>query len=73
MSEVVVIGDEARVRGYGLVGARVVPAVTPEEARAAWASLPEDPGLVILSPEAADALGEQLASQPWLVWTVMPS
>jgi vacuolar-type H+-ATPase subunit F/Vma7 len=56
MGTVAVIGEETRVRGFGLVGAAVFPADEPAAVRAAWAGLPGDVSLVILTRAAADAL-----------------
>lgn len=53
-----VIGGESRVRGYELAGAVVLVADDPEEIRTAWHDLPEDVGVVILTAEAAEAIGD---------------
>jgi len=52
-SRVAVIGDGVRVSGYALAGALVCPAANREEARAAWAALPPDIAVVILTADAA--------------------
>lgn len=57
MSSVVVIGEG--VAGYRLAGAHVVEAEGPVPVRAAWDALPEDTGLVLLTPAARAALGAE--------------
>lgn len=54
---VAVLGEAALVEPYALAGARVLPAATPEEVRAAWRGLGDDVLVVLLTPAAADALG----------------
>jgi vacuolar-type H+-ATPase subunit F/Vma7 len=53
---VAVIGEEVLVRGFGLAGARVLPAEDPAAVRAAWQELPGEVVLVILTRPAAAAL-----------------
>ncbi|MGE5131964.1 MAG: hypothetical protein ACM32E_03530 [Gemmatimonadota bacterium] len=53
MSRVAVIGDGVRVSGYALAGALVCPAADAAQARAAWAALPPDIAVVILTADAA--------------------
>ena len=55
MGQVVVLGEPARVMGYALAGALVIEAEGEEVARA-WASLPPETSLVVLTPAAARAL-----------------
>jgi vacuolar-type H+-ATPase subunit F/Vma7 len=55
---VAVIGEEVRVRGFGLAGAHVLPADRPEQVREAWRGLPDDVSLVILTGAAVAALGD---------------
>jgi vacuolar-type H+-ATPase subunit F/Vma7 len=57
MASVAVIGDEATVRAFGLVGVIVRPAGDPDAVRSAWAALPGDVALVLLTEAAAGALG----------------
>jgi vacuolar-type H+-ATPase subunit F/Vma7 len=56
MGGVAVIGEEPLVRGFGLAGALVLPAADAPAARAAWAALPDDVAVVILTAAAAAAL-----------------
>jgi vacuolar-type H+-ATPase subunit F/Vma7 len=55
---IAVIGDEARVGCFALVGVRVLPAGTPGEVARAWADLPPGTELVLLTAAAVAALGE---------------
>lgn len=71
MSRVVVLGEAARVAGFALAGATVLE-TDVDGADAAWRRLPEDTGLVVLTPAAADELEDRLSSRDRLLWTVMP-
>jgi vacuolar-type H+-ATPase subunit F/Vma7 len=53
---VAVLGERIRVQGFGLVGALVVVAEDPGSVRDGWRTLPDDVGVVILTPAAAAAL-----------------
>lgn len=57
---VAALGEQLRVQGFGLAGALVVAADTPEAARVAWRDLPADVALVILTSSAAQALALQI-------------
>jgi vacuolar-type H+-ATPase subunit F/Vma7 len=57
MTHVPAIGARRRVTGLATAGVVVLPADDPEAVRAAWSRLPADVGLVILTPDAAAALG----------------
>jgi len=54
---VAAIGERVRVAGFALAGVSVLAAEEPDAVRAAWRGLPQDTGLVLLTPAAADALG----------------
>jgi hypothetical protein len=71
VSSAVAIGDARRLAGYALAGALVVPAA-PEEAIAAWESLPEEVALVLLSPDVEPVLAPRLGERPEVVWAVLP-
>ena len=73
MSRAVAIGDERRLAGYALAGARVQSASSPEEIADAWAGLDEDAALLVLTPEARDVLAPLLAERDDLIWVVLPS
>jgi vacuolar-type H+-ATPase subunit F/Vma7 len=63
MGRVIVLGEPARVVGYALAGALAIEAEGEEVARA-WASLPPDISLVVLTPAAAQALGAATLAEP---------
>lgn len=69
--EVVALGDEVSIGGLALVGVRLRPASTSAEVHDAWSEL-LDAGLVILTPGAADALGERRWSPGAPLTVVMP-
>lgn len=56
------IGERVRLAGLELAGAVVLPAETPEEARAAWALVEGRAAVVILTPATARALAEEVES-----------
>jgi vacuolar-type H+-ATPase subunit F/Vma7 len=56
---VAAIGEDVLMRGFGLAGARVLPAEEPAAVRAAWQDLPGDVALVILTRAAATVLAGQ--------------
>jgi vacuolar-type H+-ATPase subunit F/Vma7 len=73
MSTIAAIGERERVRGFALAGVHVVAAEDPELARAAWRGLPDDVGLVILTPTAHAALARETGvSRDDRLWVVMP-
>jgi vacuolar-type H+-ATPase subunit F/Vma7 len=73
MSEIVAIGERARVRGFGLAGVDVLAADDPDAARAAWRGLPRDVALVILTSAAHAALpAAELDADRRRLWVVMP-
>jgi hypothetical protein len=51
----------------------VLPAESPEEARAAWDSLPADIAVLVLTPRAAAWLGQAPPSRRDVLVAVMPS
>jgi vacuolar-type H+-ATPase subunit F/Vma7 len=58
VGKVVVLGELVRVQGYALAGAVVAVAECPEDVRRAWDQMARDVALVVLTPAAAEALGE---------------
>jgi len=58
MARAAVIGEATRTAGFALAGAVVLVAENPDEARAAWRSLPADIAVLVLTPRAAAWLGE---------------
>ncbi|MGZ4179070.1 MAG: V-type ATP synthase subunit F [Solirubrobacteraceae bacterium] len=73
LSQIVAIGEGEQVRGFALAGVDVVLAADPADARAAWAALPTDVALVILTRAAHAALGaDALAQRAQRLWAVLP-
>ncbi len=72
MNRIVALGESARVAGYALAGVTVVETDVDGPA-AAWAAMPEDTVLVLLTPAAAAALEDQLSDAGRRLWTVMPA
>lgn len=64
MGAVVVLGEQGRVSGFALAGARVVVAEDADGVRAAWTSLGPDVSVVVLTPGAAAALGPLADGSP---------
>ncbi len=73
MGRVAVIGAGARVAGYALAGATVIPAESAAAARQAWDALPPDVAVVILTPEASRALPPERPVNATPLVVVMPS
>ncbi len=63
MSRIAVLGEPPRIDGWALAGAIVLPATGTDDVRAAWAALPDDVEIVVLTPDAARALGGAAASR----------
>jgi vacuolar-type H+-ATPase subunit F/Vma7 len=73
VARVAVIGEQARVAGFGLAGALLRVAESPDAVRAAWRSLPDDVAVVLLTPAAAGTLGEVVRDRPMPLTVVMPA
>lgn len=67
---VAAIGADVLVRGLALAGVLVLPAEEPDAVRDAWRDLPSDVGLVLLTPDAAACLGDEVDRGPMVA--VMP-
>lgn len=72
MSRVVALGETGRVEGYALAGVTVLT-TDRDGVERTWHRVPDDTGLLVLTPSAAEALDERLASHPRLLWTVIPT
>jgi vacuolar-type H+-ATPase subunit F/Vma7 len=68
---VAAIGEPERIAGYGLAGVALFPASESASVEAAWAALPPDAGLLILSRSAAAVLASRLAERE-VVWVEVP-
>jgi hypothetical protein len=51
----------------------LLTATTADEVRRHWDDLPADIGIVLLTPEAADALGPQALESATVLTVVLPS
>ena len=73
MSGIVAIGEGGRLRGFALAGVDVAAAADPAGARTAWAALPADVALVILTPAAHAALAaDEREHAGQRLWVVLP-
>jgi vacuolar-type H+-ATPase subunit F/Vma7 len=72
MARLAVLGEEVAVQGYALAGAVVLPAEDAAAVRAAWAQLPDDVAVVVLTPAAARALPEEATTALRPLTVVMP-
>jgi vacuolar-type H+-ATPase subunit F/Vma7 len=69
---VVAIGDPARLAGYAVAGAEVLPARTVAQAITAWEALQDGVGLALLTAEAAHALGARVGRPGAPLTAVIP-
>ncbi len=60
VSGVAAIGTADLVAGFGLAGARVLPAEDRQAVLAAWRGLPPDTAVVVLTEAAAETLRAEL-------------
>ncbi|UZG55246.1 hypothetical protein [Rhodococcus opacus] len=73
MGRVAVIGRHTLVAGYELAGALVLPAEDDDAVRVAWNGLPDDVEIVVLTAEAARALGAGRTASLLPLTVEMPS
>lgn len=69
---VAALGERHLLQGYPTAGAVLLAAETPEEVRQAWAQLPPEVGVVILTPAAAAALRDAPADLSGALTVVIP-
>ena len=62
----------AAVRGFALAGVLVLPAVTAEEVRRAWAAVPAGTAVILLTRTASEALGAVAAAPHGPLIAVIP-
>ncbi|KUN82471.1 hypothetical protein AQJ66_21870 [Streptomyces bungoensis] len=62
MGTVAAIGTRTGVCGLALAGVDVLVAEDPDAVRRAWRTLPATVALVLLTPEAAEALGDAVTA-----------
>lgn len=72
VDRIVVLGEAARVRPFGLAGATVLVAEGPEGRDRALDRLPAETRLLILTQEAAAQLGPRLEERSGLLVAVLP-
>ena len=72
MSRIVAIGAEEKLAGYALAGVDVRPAATAGAAVRVWDDLPDDVGLILMTPAVGVALGPRVRERP-VLWAVLPS
>ena len=72
MGRFVVIGEPSRVEGFALAGVPVICAEGAQEVRLAWAALPSDAAVVVLTPRAAAALDDVPRPHDRALVAVMP-
>lgn len=72
MSRFVVIGETSRVAGFALGGATVACADDAGAVELAWAALPGDAAVVLLTPQAAAVLTDGFRRPERALTAVMP-
>lgn len=72
LHEVVAIGAQPLIAGFALAGVRICPAADAAEVRAVWQTLGSLEAVVILTPDAADALGVDRTAPGAPLTVVMP-
>jgi len=63
MGRIAVLGDPVPVQGWALAGLLIIPAGSASDVRAAWADLPPDVELVLVTMAAAQALRGETAAR----------
>ena len=72
MTRIGALGESAKVQGFALAGALVFASDNGGEMESAWDTLPDDVGVLILTPAAAKRLAARLDERPHLLPVVMP-
>ncbi|MCC9205064.1 hypothetical protein [Arthrobacter sp. zg-Y769] len=70
---VAALGNPALLEGYRLAGAELHPAAGAADVRAAWAGLPDSVCVVLLTPDAAAHLSDELVHPASPLTAVLPS
>ncbi len=73
MPNVAALGELSRLEVYRLAGVGVLAAETDDEVRTAWQSLAADIQIVLLTPNAAGALGSTLTEPGAPMTVLLPS
>jgi vacuolar-type H+-ATPase subunit F/Vma7 len=72
MTRIGALGAAAQVEAFALAGALVFVTEEGGDIESVWDALPEDVGVLILTPAAAQLLGARLEERPQLLPVVMP-
>jgi vacuolar-type H+-ATPase subunit F/Vma7 len=72
MGKIVALGERNRVQGYSIAGVEAVVAGTADDTVEAWRNLPRDVAVLILTAQAAAALGERVSERPDVLIAVLP-
>lgn len=72
MARIAVLGERHSIEALRIAGVDARTAATAEEAVDAWRDLPTDVAVLILTAEAAAALGDRVEERRDLLVTVMP-
>ncbi|MEV0738487.1 hypothetical protein AB0I51_21520 [Streptomyces sp. NPDC050549] len=72
MARIAAIGEWLRIAGLASAGVVLRPAEEPEAVRTAWHGLAPEVELVIVTPTAAEALGDVLVDGQGPLVAVMP-
>lgn len=73
METVVVLGERPLIQGFALAGGLLLVADTPDQARQQWERLPAGVRVVLLTPNAAEALSVARDAPDAPMTVVMPS
>ena len=69
---IAVLGATEQVEGFSLAGALVLAAGDTEDLDRAWDALPDDVGVLVLTPRAWDRLHGRFDERPQLLTTMSP-
>ncbi|CAN5290927.1 hypothetical protein BH11ACT4_BH11ACT4_18120 [soil metagenome] len=66
------LGERAKLEGYPLAGVRLLVADSADDVRRSWSTLPKGVAAVILTPSAAEALGDEANAVAGPMTVVLP-
>ena len=69
---IAVLGTTEQVEGFALAGALVLAADAADDLDRAWDALPDDVGVLVLTPRAWERLHGRFDERPQLLTTVSP-
>jgi vacuolar-type H+-ATPase subunit F/Vma7 len=72
MGKIVAVGERNRIQGYSIAGVEAVVAGTAADSIEAWRRLPRDVAVLILTSQAAAAIGDRIAERPDVLIAVLP-